>query len=98
MSDQRGEQEATDFAQAIIHTLNNEQNRDKGDWCSDDLWTLREGVKREMAEMESEVMCLGLVGEDKRGWFLQRAAEEAVDVAAFAMFVWDRARKELEDE
>lgn len=94
----RGEQEARQFSEAIIQTLNNEQNRDKRDWHSDDLWMLREGIKREMAEMESEITSLGLVGEDRRQWFLQRAAEEAVDVAAFAMFVWDRARRELEDE
>lgn len=92
----RGEAEARQFSEAIIQTLSNEQNKDKGDWQHHDYLTLRRGLVEEAQEAWEEAKLLEHE-PDQRREVLADLMSECQDTAAYALMLWDKARKELED-
>lgn len=85
----RGELEVRQFSEAIIQTLNNEQNRDKGDWSNLAHGEILEGLMAEVSELTGEM------AYSIPDW--QRVSEEALDVAAYALFAWEKARKRVKE-
>ena len=85
----RGELEIQDFAAAILATLNSDQNRDKGDWSNLAHGEILEGLMAEVSELTGEM------AYSIPDW--QRVSEEALDVAAYALFAWEKARKRVKE-
>ena len=74
------------FAMAMTNKLQLPRNMEKGGWCSanvtlDELWAF---LENEMDELEAEFVH----GTDNNA----AVRDECLDVANFAMMIWDRCR------
>lgn len=93
----RGELEIRQFSEAIVESLNNEQNGGKDYWLFEEYRTLRRGLIEEAQEAWQEAKDMEDYEDERRHQALRDLMAECQDVAASAMFLWDKARHELRE-
>lgn len=69
-----------------------EKNRHKGDrkgWLNDDIDDLLDRLREEVCELDAAICLAHGATESDRAWLARQVADEAADVANFALFIAD---------
>ena len=90
-----------EFAEAVRIKLSTRKNVAKSDWREMDVQSLRELMSIEAVELSGAMERLGIiermeVGDRRTGLMIEGmegVADECLDIAAFAFFIWDVIRR-----